>query len=203
MTLLGMIRHGRTAWNGEGRMTGRADIPLTDQGRAALAGCRPPGALDGASWHVSPLLRARQTAAIISGGAVDIEIEARLIEMDFGAYEGHTLEELRADPDAGMAANEARGLDFLPPGGESPRMVQSRLAPFLAELGRTGGRHIAVAHKSVIRAIFAAAHDWDMMGRPPVKLGWDRAHLFAVDAQGAVTPVEMNVPLLPNKGGNP
>ena len=42
MTLLGMIRHGRTAWNGEGRLTGRADISLTDQGRAALVGLRAP-----------------------------------------------------------------------------------------------------------------------------------------------------------------
>ncbi|MBT6431101.1 MAG: histidine phosphatase family protein, partial [Rhodospirillaceae bacterium] len=154
-----------------------------------------------ARWHVSPLLRARQTATIISGGAVDLPIEERLIEMDFGAYEGHTLEALRADPDMGMAANEDRGLDFLPPGGESPRMVQQRLAPFLAELGQAGGRHIAVAHKAVIRAIFAAAHDWDMTGRPPVKLRWNQAHLFAVNDLGQVTPVRMNVPLISDGAG--
>ena len=195
MTLLGFIRHGRTAWNGAGRLTGRADIPLTDQGRADLAGLRPPEELAGATWHVSPLLRARQTAAIISGAADRLHIEARLIEMDFGAYEGRTLEELRADPGLGMATNEDRGLDFLPPHGESPRMVLERLRPFLAELGNTGGRHIAVAHKSVIRAIFAAAHNWDMMGRPPVKLHWEQTHLFAVDGQGDVRPVQMNVPL--------
>jgi probable phosphoglycerate mutase len=196
MALLGVIRHGRTAWNGEGRLTGRADIPLTDQGRADLAGLAPPKELSGAQWHVSPLQRARQTAAIISGGEQDLHIEDRLIEMDFGAYEGRTLNELRADPQAQMAANEDRGLDFLPPGGESPRMVQDRLRPFLAELGHKGGRHIAVAHKSVIRGIFAAAHGWDMMGRPPVKLRWEQAHLFTVDTAGGLTPVRMNVPLI-------
>ncbi len=195
MSLLGLIRHGRTAWNGEGRLTGRADIPLTAQGQAALKGLRPPKELDGARWHVSPLLRARQTAQIISGGAADLQLEDRLIEMDFGAYEGRTLEELRADPAADMAANEDRGLDFLPPDGESPRMVQERLRPFLVELGQLGGRHIAVAHKSVIRAIFAQAHGWDMLGRPPVKLRWDKAHLFTVDDSGDVTPVRMNVPM--------
>ena len=202
MTLLGMIRHGRTAWNGEGRLTGRADISLTEEGRAALAGLGPPGELDGAIWHVSPLLRARQTAAILCGGEAGAapHIEPRLIEMDFGAYEGRTLEELRADPDAGMAENEDRGLDFLPPGGESPRMVQQRLRPFLAELGQTGGRHIAVAHKSVIRAIFAAAYDWNMLGRPPVKLRWEQAHLFEVDEQGRIRPHRMNVPLPPRDG---
>jgi broad specificity phosphatase PhoE len=193
MTLLGMIRHGRTAWNNDGRMTGRADIPLIDEGRQALAGLRPPEELDGAAWHVSPLIRARQTAAIF--GQPDARIEARLIEMDFGAYEGRTLAELRNDPGAGMAANEDSGLDFLPPDGESPRMVQDRLRPFLAELGQAGGKHIAVAHKSVIRAIFAAAYDWDMMGRPPVKLRWERAHLFKVDAAGGLRPWRMNVAL--------
>lgn len=205
MTLLGMIRHGRTAWNGDGRMTGRADISLTEEGKMALAGLRPPRELDGATWHVSPLLRARQTAAILSGTGdvadgsekhpTTLRTEDRLIEMDFGAYEGHTLEELRADPQAGMAENEDRGLDFLPPGGESPRMVQQRLSPFLAQLGQAGGRHIAVAHKSVIRAIFAAAYDWNMLGRPPVKLRWERAHLFRLDGQGGVRPWRMNVPL--------
>ena len=136
--LVGMIRHGRTAWNGDGRMTGRTDIPLTEDGRAALTGLRPPSRLDGAVWHVSPLIRARQTAEIISQGIIDLNIEPRLIEMSFGDYEGRTLEELRADPDMGMAENEDRGLDFLPPGGESPRMVQQRLRPFLAELGQAG-----------------------------------------------------------------
>ncbi|MDP6692556.1 MAG: histidine phosphatase family protein [Alphaproteobacteria bacterium] len=197
MTLLGMIRHGRTAWNGEGRLTGRTDIPLTEEGRAGLAGLRPPAELDGAKWHVSPLLRARQTAEILHQDGVELHIEPRLIEMSFGAYEGRTLEELRADPDAGMAANEDRGLDFLPPGGESPRMVQDRLRPFLADLGQSGGRHIAVAHKAVIRAVFAAAHDWNMMGRPPVKLRWEQAHIFEVDARGDVRPWRMNLPLLP------
>ncbi|MDP7545772.1 MAG: histidine phosphatase family protein, partial [Alphaproteobacteria bacterium] len=136
MTLLGMIRHGRTAWNNDGRLTGRADIPLTDEGRLALAGLRPPKQLDGATWHVSPLLRARQTAALLS--QTEVHIDERLVEMDFGAYEGRTLEELRADPNAGMAANEDNGLDFLPPGGESPRMLQQRLRPFLADLGQAG-----------------------------------------------------------------
>jgi len=196
-----MIRHGRTAWNGDGRMTGRTDIPLTEDGRAALTGLRPPSRLDGAVWHVSPLIRARQTAEIISQGIIDLNIEPRLIEMSFGDYEGRTLEELRADPDMGMAENEDRGLDFLPPGGESPRMVQQRLRPFLAELGQAGGTHIGVAHKAVIRAIFAAAHGWNMLGRPPVKLRWEQAHLFQVDEQGNVQPEEMNVPLIPAGDG--
>ena len=195
MTLLGMIRHGRTAWNEEGRLTGRADISLTNQGLAALAGLRLPKILDGANWHVSPLRRAQETARIIGGHDIEFCTDARLIEMDFGAYEGRTLIELMDDPAENMAANENNGLDFQPPNGESPRMVQRRLRPFLEELGRDGGRHIAVAHKSIIRAVFAEAYDWDMMGHPPVKLHWDRVHLFSIDKLCNLSPVRMNIPM--------
>ena len=195
MTLLGMIRHGRTAWNEEGRLTGRADISLTDQGQAALAGVRPPKILDGANWHVSPLRRGQETARIIGCRNIDFRTDERLIEMDFGTYEGRTLIELRDDPAENMAANENSGLDFQPPDGESPRMVQLRLRPFLEELGKGGGRHIAVAHKSIIRAVFAEAYNWDMMGRPPVKLYWDRVHLFSIDNLCRLSPGRMNIPM--------
>ncbi|HZD25502.1 MAG TPA: histidine phosphatase family protein [Alphaproteobacteria bacterium] len=194
MNQVAFIRHGPTAWNREGRLTGRADIPLSKEGRRLVACYRLPAALSDATWHTSPLKRARETAALL--GHANARVEPRLIEMDFGAYEGRTLEELRAELGEEMRANEARGLDFQPPGGESPRMLQQRLRPFLAELGRAGGRHVAVAHKSVIRAVFAAAYDWPMTGRPPLRLRWDCAHLFGVARDGAIRPVMMNLTLV-------
>jgi probable phosphoglycerate mutase len=53
-----------------------------------------------------------------------------------------------------MTQNEAAGLDFRPPGGESPRDVQERLKPYLASLA---GPTIAVTHKGVLRALYALA----------------------------------------------
>ena len=195
MTELAFIRHGRTAWNEDGRLTGRADIPLTAEGEAQLAGRRVPDDWADAVWHTSPLRRARQTAALL--GHADARVEQRLIEMDFGAYEGQTIAGLRQRFPREMAANEDRGLDFLPPEGESPRMVLQRLRPFLRELATAGGRHVAVAHKSVIRSVFAAAYDWPMLGRPPIRLRWNCAHAFTIDDAGAVAPLQMNIPLLP------
>lgn len=193
MSELMLIRHGRTAWNDDGRLTGRADIPLTEAGRAQIAAYRLPAGWADAAWHVSPLVRARETVALL--GHDDAVVEPRLIEMDFGAYEGRTIDELRATLGAAMTANEARGLDFLPPGGESPRMVQARLGPFLCAIGRAGGRHVAVAHKSVIRCIYAMAYDWAMLDRPPVRLRWNCAHVFGVGDAGVVSARDMNVPL--------
>src|SRR3546814_19308546 len=49
----------------------------------------------GARWLGSPLARARDTAAILRGNPV--EAESRLVETDWGAWEGRTLAELRAE----------------------------------------------------------------------------------------------------------
>ena len=193
MSELAFIRHGRTQWNADRRLTGRADIALSAEGVEHLRRSVVAAHWFEARWHVSPLRRARETAELL--GASETTVDQRLVEMDFGVFEGRTLSELREDPELAMAALEARGLDFLPPAGESPRMVQARLKPFLADIAAAGGRHVAVAHKSVIRAAMALAYDWPMPARPPVRLDWDCAHVFNVSAAGSLRPQAMNVPL--------
>ena len=193
MTRLAMIRHAPTAWNEAGRIQGHADEPLSADGRRAAAGWRLPPVLGVVAWLASPLGRARETARLMA--ARDCATEARLIEMDWGAWEGRRLAELRAELGAAMTENEARGLDFRPAGGESPRDVQARLAPWLAELARAGRPVAAVSHKGVIRALYAKAAGWDMTGEPPTRLAWDRAHLFSLAADGTPTVAALNLPL--------
>ncbi len=193
MTEIAFLRHGRTAWNEDGRLTGRADIALSPEGETEIGRRRLPDGFSGLTWHVSPLRRARETAELL--GLCDLRVEPRLIEMDFGAYEGKTLATLREELGTAMQANEDRGLDFQPPGGESPRTVQARLRPFLQNLVSQGGRHGAICHKSVIRCVFALAYDWPMLGRPPVKLRWNCLHLFTLDDGGRPRPKQMNIPL--------
>ncbi len=188
-----LIRHGETAWNQQKRLQGRADVPLTATARAALARRRLPPRFRGAAWFASPLSRAVETARLL--GADRLVIEPRLIEMDFGAWEGHRLAELRAGAEREMAANEARGLDLCPPGGESPRQVQDRLRPWFAERAAEGGLSVAVSHKGVIRAVLALAYDWDMLDKPPVRLDWRAAHLFAIGPNGSIRAKDLNVEL--------
>jgi probable phosphoglycerate mutase len=123
---------------------------------------------------------------------LDPRPEAALIEMSWGAWEGKRLAELRAEIGEEMAENEARGLDFRPDGGESPRDVQARLRPFLAALG---GPTIAVTHKGVMRALYAAASGWPMTGKPPEKLDMTRAHVFEVSPIGEPRPGALNIAL--------
>jgi probable phosphoglycerate mutase len=188
-----LIRHGPTAWNETGRVQGRSDTALSTDGRAAVAAWGLPPAAAGACWICSPLARARETAEILHGGPVTVE--PHLIETDWGAWEGRTLAALRAELGAEMAANEARGLDFRPPGGESPRDVQQRLRPLLASLAETAGSVVAVTHRGVIRAVYALASGWDMRGKPPAKLLNACAQVFTLGADGAPLIESLNLPL--------
>jgi probable phosphoglycerate mutase len=193
LTRLALLRHGRTAWNEDGRLQGRSDVPLSDDGKALLRAVRLPAAWRAVPWYVSPLRRAIESADCLGIAA---RVEARLIEMSFGRFEGRTLAELRDDPALDMAALEDAGLDFRPPGGESPRQVQARLRPWLAEIA--GGPDVgALTHKGVIRALYAAATGWPMLGRQPEKLRWDRLHVFAVAADGSLAVAELNIVLEP------
>jgi broad specificity phosphatase PhoE len=166
-----LIRHGRTAWNEERRMQGRADLPLSPEGRAEVLGWRLPEAWADARWFSSPLRRATETAALLSDRPVTVE--PRLIEMDWGAFEGRTLADLRAEAPEAMAANEARGLDFRPPEGESPREVRTRLESLFADLGADPFDEtivVCVTHKGVVRAALSLATGWDMLAKPPLRL---------------------------------
>ena len=84
---------------------------------------------------------------------------------------------------------------FRPGGGEGPRAVQARLAPWLAELARAGRPVAVVSHKGVIRALYAQATGWDMTGDPPARLAWDCAHLFSLAADGTPAIAQLNLPL--------
>lgn len=189
MTLLALIRHGPTAWNAEKRSQGRTDIPLDAAGRVAVAQWRLPPGLAGLPVYASPLSRAQETAALLCGGST---VEPRLIEMSWGNWEGRTIAELRETHGAAMTANEDRGLDFRPDGGESPREVFARVRPWIEEQAARGEDAIAITHLGVIRVVMAIAFDWSMIGKPPVKLKRAAAHLFDI-APGTIRVRQMNV----------
>ena len=104
--LIYMIRHGQTAWNAEGRLQGQKDIPLNYTGRAQAAGNgHALKALLGAAvsdfdFVASPLGRTRETMEILRRAMgldpLAYRTDKRLVEVSFGDWEGHTLEELMA-----------------------------------------------------------------------------------------------------------
>ena len=188
MTLLALLRHAETAWNAERRIQGRTDVPLSDVGRARLRGSSLPAACRGMRVVTSPLARCVETAALL--GIPEAPREPRLMEMDWGEWQGTTLEALRESLGKSMQENEDRGLDFRPPGGESPRDVAMRIGTWLKEVKEPT---LAVTHRGVIRAVLALATGWNLLGRPPAKLDWTAVHFFDVDDTGRPRVRELNV----------
>lgn len=172
------------------RLQGRRDIPLSDEGRQLLRRRRLPQEFSDFQWVSSPLVRAVETAEIL--GALDLTFDDRLIEMDWGEWEGQQIAELRASLGSEMEEEEAKGLHMKPRGGESPADVAVRLQPWLSSLIKPT---IAVTHKGVIRAIKSLAYDWDMSDKSPVAFDWNCGHLFNIDAQGKPIAVRVNISL--------
>jgi broad specificity phosphatase PhoE len=193
MILLATLRHAETEWSRDKRIQGRTDVPLSQEGRAALRARALPARCAGMRAVTSPLARCVETAALL--GHAHAAQEPRIVEMDWGAWEGRRIAELRATLGAEMQANEARGMDFTPQGGESPRQVLARLRPWLAELAARALPTLAFTHRGVIRVLLAQATGWDMLGRPPAKLDWSAVHLFRLDAQGRPNVHALNVAL--------
>jgi broad specificity phosphatase PhoE len=154
--VIAFARHGQTAHNREGRLQGRIDLPLSELGvqQAAALARRFTSELV-ARVVSSPLQRARATAAAIAGEhGLDVEIDERLIELDYGEWDGQSLREV---PPASWAEWRADP-SFAPPGGERLTDVTRRVAEFTADANGEG-LVVAVSHVSPIKAAICVALD--------------------------------------------
>lgn len=194
MTRLVVLRHAPTAWNRDKRLQGRTDVALDEEGIAVAARWRLDP--DWAAYRIlaSPLQRARRTAQILFPDA-EIGVDSRLVEMDFGTWEGKRLSDLRGEAGGDAAQRESLGLDFKAPNGESPREVQARVLPLLKRLAELGRPTVLVTHKAVGRALYALASGWTMIDKPPVKLRPHCAHVYDLDADGMPRIERLNVKL--------
>lgn len=153
-----LVRHGETVWHKENRYAGRSDVALTPRGEAqALVLARWAGSagLD-AVWS-SPLSRARRTAQpAAAAAALPLEIDERLVELDFGRGEGKTSVEMKAEFPAERNAFEADPARHFLPGGEDPEAAADRGLLALADIAAAlpeQGRALVVAHNTLIRLL--------------------------------------------------
>jgi broad specificity phosphatase PhoE len=153
--VLVFARHGQTAPNREGLVLGsRADPELTEEGHrqaellaAELASERVAAVL------TSPLLRARQTAeAIGQACGVPVVVDERLVEIDWGAWEGRSTGSL-----VQTEVDRWKADDGTAPEGESLDSLSRRVESFCAEQLQQEGRIVAVSHVSPIKAAAAWA----------------------------------------------
>lgn len=156
-----LVRHGETDWNREGRLQGGQDIPLNLLGRdqAAEAAARlkalEPGFAD-LDYICSPMQRARETMDILRRDLAlppgSYDVDDRLRELTFGAWEGFTWRDIRKAEREQAHLRERDKWGFVPPGGESYRMLAERVRPVLEGLKR---ETVVVSHGGVARAVLA------------------------------------------------
>lgn len=157
MPVLEIIRHAMTRGNLENRWTGITDEPLCPEGIALAQRCvRPPERIPRRVW-VSPLLRCRQTAAILYPGAEQIPVPA-LRETNFGPFENKNHQELDGDP---LYEAWIHSVGEAPvPGLESREEAAARSVPavraILEELAASGEDGAIVTHGGVVMAACAA-----------------------------------------------
>ena len=155
-----LTRHGQTQANLEKRFSGAKDTPLTALG---LAQARQVGAVlkrelgvqPALAFVASPYARAQTTMRIVrevlelppDGYATD----ARLVEINLGAWDQLTDDEARA---LNPAAFDARGADkwnvHVPGGGENYQEAAARASDWVRGLKADT---VAVSHGAIIRIL--------------------------------------------------
>lgn len=153
MTLY-VVRHGRTEANAEGLLLGRADPDLDEVGREQVA--RIAEAIGPVDRVVSsPLTRCRKTAEAIAGTGGQVEVDERLVELDYGEFDLRPLSEVPAETWAAWRAD----VGFRPPGGETLSELGERVFAVLDELAPSAveGHVAVVTHVSPIKAALAWA----------------------------------------------
>lgn len=183
MTTLLFARHGETVWHAENRYAGSSDVELTALGH------RQAGRLG--TWAgrqridavlSSPLRRARDTAEPPAAAlGLDIRVDSRLSEVDFGEAEGITRDEMAERFPDRLATWLAEPACHALPGGERGIDALERVWPLITELSRGTDTALVVAHGTLLRLVLCR-----LLGLPPDNY----RRLFPVVANATVTTVE-------------
>ncbi len=157
-----LLRHGPTTAP-QGCFAGSTDLPLSGQGLAGLKELLPH-LQEIETWYCSPMRRTRQTLDCLCQQGCQIKqpvYDARLREIDFGAWEMKTFAEIAAaDPEQIVAWQDYERFAF--PNGETVADFLQRTQEMLAVLAASGKQVAAVTHGGVIRAMICMA-----LGLPP------------------------------------
>ena len=185
-----LIRHGEVEGVASGRLLGRTDTPLSDQGleqARQLAEVLSRAQLS--AVYCSDLQRARTTAEIIAKRS-DLKVQETSAwrEIDMGHWEGHTLAALHDEAPELIAQLFSDPASFEYPGGESFAGFTTRVQRALDRLliAHRTGEVALVAHGGVCRAILGNAlgmptHNW-------LRLAQDYGCLNVIDWYG-INPV--------------
>jgi len=156
MITIDLLRHG--ALEGGIKYRGKVDDPLTSEGRLAMDRVWTQLAAEVDCIIASPLCRCATPARVWAQQAgIHCIIESRLAEMDYGAWEGKTIETIKREYPGMLERWRADPTGMRPPGGESPEELRQRLYEWWEEVRVCfDGYHILlVAHSGSLRMLIA------------------------------------------------
>ena len=166
MTRFIIARHGTTGWNGQGKMQGTSDIPLSEEGKAQaekLSKRLREESIDAA--YTSMLQRAHATADKVLSHHPHVSLNKTpvLNEMDWGTWEGRTLDEINKDVPHLLKQREEQKFHFAPPGGESPSSLKERIIPFVEMLRdlHPDQTVLIIGHNGINRVLIGALLEWN------------------------------------------
>ena len=159
-----LVRHAAPELGGREHVClgSRSDVPLSEEGKmqaAAAAAC-----FDSEKKfrvYASPMLRARQTAELISAGRWEVDVLPGMEEIDCGEWDGLSFAEIR-ERYPGLYAQRGGDLSLTPPGGESlEHLTQRGMAALEKLMAEDDENIILVAHKGINRVLLCV-----LTGRP-------------------------------------
>jgi broad specificity phosphatase PhoE len=178
-TVIDLLRHGEPV--GGGHLRGaRTDDPLTEGGWSDLQ--RAVG-----TWHdwdivaTSPLARCHAFAVHLAAEpGVELVVDARLSEYDFGAWDGIPFDRLWAESGDAVAAFFGDPDSAPPPDGEAAADFRARARAAWANLleRAAGGRVLIVGHGGVLRQY--VADTLGVPGNPHAALEWPHAAMSRI-----------------------
>lgn len=187
-TRIGLTRHAPTVWNRDKRIQGQQDSRLTAAGRkrseswGQVLSCLP--------WNrilSSDLGRAVETAELINSTlGLPLSRTPLLREMDWGAWTGRSIQDIKAENPGLLKQVEKAGWSFCPPGGEDRLAVWQRAREALLRAAEEWPRQaiLVVTHEGLIKCLI-----YRLLGRrflpdeAPV-LKPEHVHILAADSQG-------------------
>jgi probable phosphoglycerate mutase len=177
------VRHGETDWNRELRFQGQRDIPLNDLGRrqAVRNGRAVAGILNAGEWRLvaSPLGRADETMRLVLKAAglegERFDTDPVLMEVQYGDWEGLTLDEIEVKFPEGARAREADKWGYAPLNGESYAILSGRVAGWLKTVDRPT---FVVAHGGILRSLLHLLGGMPGHDVPHLAVPQDRVILF-------------------------
>jgi len=174
------IRHGETDWNAEARYQGQADIPMNATGRAqaqrngeVLRGLLP--AIARYRFIASPLSRARATMEIVRNAMglapQAYDLDDRLKEINYGAWQGVFAADLPAVDAEGLAARTKDTFHWRPRGGESYADLTARAVEWLDEIEEDT---VVAAHGGISRVLRGHLYGIETAAVPDLPVPQDR-----------------------------